>query len=176
MKSRLLFLASFAFLFACQKQSKVAPGMEVSIHYKLTVDEAVLDSSEGKEPLRFIHGSGQIIPGLEQALLDMKVGEKKQVTLSPEQGYGPINPQAQQRIPLSAMGGGKNLKVGMTVNGQGKDGRPLQAKVLEIGKKDALLDFNHPLAGKTLKFDVDVVAVAAAPKQEAPMAPPVSAQ
>lgn len=147
----------------CNKNMAIANGKAVKINYTLTVDGKVVDSSQGKPPLAFVHGTGQIIPGLEEALMGMKAGEKKQVTVGPEKGYGPIDPKAQQKIPKNKFKDTKDLKVGVVVNGQ-SNGQPIQAKVVAVGPKDVTLDFNHPLAGKTLNFDVEVVEVANAPK------------
>ena len=135
----------------------------VKINYTLTVDGAVVDTSTGKEPLSFIQGNKMIIPGLEEALAGLKKGDKKQVTVSPEKGYGVLNAAAQQKVPLKSFNDTKSLKVGMMVRGINANS-PMQAKVLAITKKNVTLDFNHPLAGKTLNFDVEVMNVESAAK------------
>jgi FKBP-type peptidyl-prolyl cis-trans isomerase 2 len=142
---------------ACN-QNRVNVGRKVRIDYTLTVEGKVVDTSTGKEPLVYVVGDREILPGLEEQLMGMKVGEKKHVTLTSDKGYGPVNPIKQQKVPLKDFRG-SDLRVGMTVTGRSKSGKPLQAKVLEIGDKDVLLDFNHPLAGKTLEFDVQIVDV-----------------
>lgn len=149
-------------LFGC-KPTMVSKGNLVSLNYTLIVDSNVVDTSTGRKPLEFVQGSGQIIPGLDEALLGMKVGEKKHVVISPEKGYGLQNPKAIQQVPLSAFGDTKGLKPGMMVHGSNQ-GHPVQAKVVSIDKKTITLDMNHPLAGKTLNFDIEIVAIDKAPK------------
>ena len=141
----------------------IQKGSQVSIHYTLTVDGKVIDSSVGKQPLTYVQGSGQIIPGLDEEMLGMKAGMKKHVKVPPEKGYGLVDPEAIQKVPKSSFQDAKALKVGMTVNGQSGD-HPMQAKVTAISSKYVTLNLNHPLAGKTLNFDVEVVEVAAAKK------------
>jgi FKBP-type peptidyl-prolyl cis-trans isomerase SlyD len=143
---------------ACKKSNVVADGKTVKINYTLKVDNQVMDSSANRGPMPYVQGQHHIIPGLEEEMVGMKVGEKKHVTVAPEKGYGQLDPNAKQKIPKKAFGNTKGLKPGMMVTGS-NGGRPIQAKVLEIGKDDITLDFNHPLAGKTLEFDVEVVSV-----------------
>ncbi|MBU0756066.1 MAG: peptidylprolyl isomerase [Planctomycetes bacterium] len=131
----------------------------VKIHYKLTVDGEVVDSSEGNEPLDYIHGANQIIPGLEEALEGLKAGDKKEVSVVPEKGYGPHNPDALQRVPKTAFHGADELIVGEMVLGNA-GGREFEAKIVEVTDKEVRLDLNHTLAGKTLEFSVEVVEVA----------------
>lgn len=157
---------------ACnQAPSAIAKGTQVSINYTLTVDGKVFDTSTGKGPLTYLAGSGQIIPGLDEALIGLKKGDKKQVTIPPEKGYGPIEPKAVQKVPRASFGNTKGLKVGMVVTGQ-QGGRPIQAKVVKMDSKDVTLDMNHPLAGKTLVFDIEVMDIQ---KAKAP-APPTQGQ
>ncbi|MBI4057508.1 MAG: peptidylprolyl isomerase [Elusimicrobia bacterium] len=136
----------------------VQKGSTVKINYTLTVDGQVVDSSTGREPLAYVQGSGQIIPGLEEQVQGMKTGDKKKLTVTPEKGYGPINPQAQQKIPRQKFQGQKDLKVGSVVQGEMGD-RQFQAVIAGINDKEVTLDLNHPLAGKTLQFDIEVVDV-----------------
>ncbi len=161
-----LFAVAFLFALAC-KPRVIEQGKLVKIDYTLTVDGAVVDTSTGKGPLSYVQGAKQIIPGLEEQLAGLKVGDQKKVTVAPEKGYGPVRKEAVQVIPLKLFGGDpKKLKEGSMVTGRNGD-RTLQARVLKISKKDVTLDFNHPLAGKTLNFDVTVVGV-----ESAPAAPP----
>ncbi len=133
------------------------------MHYTLTVDGKIVDSSVGKSPLLYTQGAKQIIPGLEEKLAGLKAGDKTQVRVSPEKGYGKMNPEAVQRVPRAALKDIKGLKVGSVVTGQSGN-RPVQAKVRAIAKETVTLDMNHPLAGKTLNFDVEIVAVKPAAK------------
>lgn len=133
-------------------------GSKVTMHYKLTVDGKTVDTSEGKDPLQYVHGQGEIIPGLEKELEGLDKGEKKQVTITPEAAYGHHDPAAIQRVPRSAFAQADNLKVGSTVRGQAGD-QIFTAVVKEITTDEITLDMNHPLAGKTLNFDIEVVEV-----------------
>ncbi|MBI2070937.1 MAG: peptidylprolyl isomerase [Elusimicrobia bacterium] len=147
----------------CQKfnlggSAVIKKGSNVKMHYTLTVDGQVMDSSTGREPLAFVQGSGQIIPGLEAALEGLKTGEKKQVTVAPEQGYGVRDDRAIQKVPKTAFDNAAGLKVGSVVSGQAGN-RPFQAVVTAISAKEITLDLNHPLAGKTLNFAIEIVEV-----------------
>ena len=150
--------------FACRKPAQVEKGKLVTMNYTLTVDNNVVDSSIGKKPMSFVEGSEQIIPGLDEQIMGMKVGDKKHVIVPPEKGYGPLNPNALQKVPLTAFRDTKGLKPGMMITGN-NGRRPIQAKVVSIDKKEVTLDMNHPLAGKTLNFDIEIVAIDAAPTQ-----------
>ena len=133
----------------------IKEGSKVKFDYTLTVDGKVTDTSAGRGPLEYTHGSGQIIPGLEKELEGMKVGDKKSVTVSPEEGYGKVQEESIRRIPTSAVGGADNLKIGDMV-GASNAGHTFRAIVKEITDTEVVLDFNHPLAGKTLHFDVEI--------------------
>ena len=128
------------------------------MNYTLTVDSKVVDSSQGREPLTYVQGAGQIIPGLEEKMKGLKKGNKKRITVSPGNGYGFVNPDAYQNVSRKSFKNIKELKIGTIVNGQMK-GRPVQAKVISIDKENVILDLNHPLAGKTLQFDIEVLEI-----------------
>jgi FKBP-type peptidyl-prolyl cis-trans isomerase SlyD len=136
----------------------VSSGEKVSIEYTLTLDnKEVVDTNVGKEPLRFEQGSHQIIRGLEAAIEGMKVGESRKVTIKPEDAYGPVVKEAvievnKEKLPPDA------FKVGAQVKAHGPD-RTLVGLVTEIKGDKATVDFNHPMAGKTLFFDVKVLAI-----------------
>lgn len=136
----------------------IKKGSKVSINYTLKVDGNVVDTSEGKEPLSYTQGSGQIIPGLEKQLEGMKKGDKKNVTVTPQDGYGDRNPNSVQKVSKDAFQNTDKLKLGDVVGGS-VSGQKFQAVVTEIGEKEVTLDLNHPLAGKTLNFDVEIVGV-----------------
>ncbi|MHC4321517.1 MAG: FKBP-type peptidyl-prolyl cis-trans isomerase, partial [Planctomycetota bacterium] len=141
-------------------------GKQVSIEYTLTLeDETVVDSNVGAEPLTFIQGSHNIIPGLENSLDGMKIGDSKQVTVKPEDAYGPVNKDAVSEVEKDQIPQ-ESLKVGTVLQGQNPDGRVIIARVVEIKEDTVLLDYNHPLAGKTLNFDVKILAVQDAPEPE----------
>lgn len=161
---KILLPLSAAFLaLACSKAASVAPGSEIKMHYTLTVDGAVVDSSVGKEPLPYTQGKGMIVPGLEAQIAGHKAGDKFTARVEAKDGYGEHNPAGIKTIPWPAFGGKKNaakLKVGEVVGGQA-NGRPFQAKVLKIQDDGVVLDLNHPLAGKTLEFAIEIVEVKA---------------
>jgi FKBP-type peptidyl-prolyl cis-trans isomerase SlyD len=139
----------------------VSIGSAVSLEYTLTLDDqSVLESNVGKEPMTYTQGAHEIVPGLETAMEGMKKGERKHVVVSPADGYGPIDPQAirevkKELIPAVAQ------KVGAQLQGQAADGSTAFPRVKEIKADTVVLDFNHPLAGKTLHFDVTVLAITA---------------
>jgi FKBP-type peptidyl-prolyl cis-trans isomerase 2 len=135
----------------------VSEGTSVKVNYTLTVDGKVFDSSTGREPLQFKIGSHQVIPGFEKAVMGMKVGEKKSFTVSPEEGYGPENPKAIQEIPKKELPPNITPKAGMTLYAQGKDKHPVPVKIKDVKDDVVVMDFNHPLAGKTLNFNIELV-------------------
>jgi FKBP-type peptidyl-prolyl cis-trans isomerase SlyD len=138
----------------------IEKGKTVSINYKLTVDGKVVDSSEGKEPLKYVQGEGRIISGLENALEGMQKGDKKEVVVAPEDAYGLVNEQAIVDIPKDNFSSGQEtLQPGMNVQAQSQSGMPLNGVVLEVKDDTVKIDFNHPLAGKELSFAVEVVDV-----------------
>ena len=141
----------------------IADKMNVAMNYTLTVDGKVVDSSEGREPLHYVHGSGQIIPGLEQALIGLKAGDSKEVTVAPEQGYGMTDPSAIVEVPKTQLPPNVTPTVGMTLRGQTPEGEGFSATIKEVRPDSVLLDLNHPLAGKTLHFKVTITDVKPAP-------------
>jgi len=137
----------------------------VSIEYEVRDGDTVVDSNIGGAPLVFMFGKGQIIPGLESGLANMKIGEKGEVTVEPKDAYGELNPEAMQEVPKDQFAG-IDLEEGMTLYGQGEDGSTVQVIVKEIGEESVIIDFNHPLAGKTLMFNVTINNVRDASAEE----------
>jgi FKBP-type peptidyl-prolyl cis-trans isomerase 2 len=137
----------------------VSEGKSVKVEYTLTVDGKVVDSSKGHKPLEFKVGSHMVIPGFEKAVMGMKVGEKKSFKVSPDQGYGKVNPDAIREVPRKELPREIAPKVGMTLYAQGKDGRRFPVRIEKVKKDVVVMNFNHPLAGKTLNFDVEVVGI-----------------
>ncbi len=163
-KSQLAILGIIVLGFAaCKKMTgggqAIQKGSAVQIDYTLKVDGQVVDTSVGKKPLMFIEGSGEIIPGLDSALMGLKAGDQKHVVVSPQNGYGLVDPKAFVKVPKTSFKELSTLKVGSTVGGTAKNGRHFQAIVSKIGKTNVTLNLNSPLAGKTLNFDVTVVSV-----------------
>lgn len=133
-------------------------GKTISLEYTVKLeDNQVIDTNVGKEPLTFTQGANQIIRGVETAVEGMTVGQAKQVIVAPEEGYGAPDPDAFQEVPKENVPG--DIKVGTQLHGKAADGRVVQPIVAEIKDKTVLLDFNHPLAGKTLVFDMKVVDI-----------------
>jgi len=130
-------------------------GAKVKFDYTLTVDGKIADTSAGRGPLEYTHGSGQIIVGLEEELTNMNVGDKKTVTIPAEKAYGPVLQEAIKRVPKEAINNAEQLKVGDMV-GASNEGHTFRAIVKEITDKEVVLDFNHPLAGKELTFEVEI--------------------
>ena len=138
-------------------------GNVVSVHYtgKL-LDGSVFDSSSGKDPLTFTTGSGQVIPGFEQAVVGMHISEKKTVTILPEEAYGPYHDEMHKPFPRDRLPADFTVNVGDMLPLQSPDGRVFPAKVLEITDTELVLDFNHPLAGKVLVFEIELVSIKSA--------------
>jgi FKBP-type peptidyl-prolyl cis-trans isomerase SlyD len=136
--------------------SNVQEGSIVSIEYTLTDgDGKVIDTNVGKEPLTFIQGAGQIVSGLEKELQGLKAGDQKKVQVKPEDGYGMPSQQAFQELPRETIPA-EAQKAGVSLMAKGPDGRAIPIRVHEVKEKTVVVDFNHPLAGKTLNFDVKI--------------------
>ncbi len=142
-----------------QPKTAIEKGSTVKIDYTLKDDKGeVIDSSTGKEPLAFKQGAQQIIPGLDRALLGMKVGDTKKVVVKPEEAYGKVDPKAEAEVPKEALPEGAAV-VGTRLMARGQDGNPHPVTVKVVKDKTVVLDLNHPLAGKTLVFDIKVVSI-----------------
>ncbi len=137
----------------------IAAGKKVSIEYTLTLDNGdVADTNVGAEPLVFESGSGQIIPGLDKELEGLGAGDTKQVVVAPEEAYGAFIEEAVMDVPKTNVPE-EGLTVGAYLQAQGENGQILNGVITEIGDENVIIDFNHPLAGKTLTFDVKVIDV-----------------
>ncbi len=132
----------------------VADGVVVSIHYTLKNEAGeTLDSSVGQDPLEYLHGAGSIVPGLEEALVGKKIGERFDVTVPPDGAYGDKDPRGIQKVPRSAFAADMVLEPGMPFVAEGPDGEPVQVWISAIEADRVVIDLNHPLAGVTLHFD-----------------------
>jgi FKBP-type peptidyl-prolyl cis-trans isomerase SlyD len=147
--------------------STIEKNKVVSLHYTGTFEDgSVFDSSEGKEPLEFIFGVGQIIPGLEEGIEGLKVGDKKKIeNIDPSKAYGEKSDEAKQEVPKSQLPQDVEVEEGMQLAAQGPQG-PIPVQVAEIKDDNVVIDFNHPLAGKTLNFDVEIVDIRDATQSE----------
>ncbi|MGM0535595.1 MAG: FKBP-type peptidyl-prolyl cis-trans isomerase [Pseudomonadota bacterium] len=145
---------------------QIAQNSVVAFHYTLTNDAGeVLDSSEGREPLTYLHGAGNIIPGLEKQLEGRTTGDKLQAKVAPEEGYGEVQPQLVQEVPRDAFQGVDNVEPGMQFQAQTQGG-PLMVTVTQIDGDTVTVDGNHPLAGQSLNFDVEIAEVREASEEE----------
>lgn len=140
--------------------SEVKSGDTVRIHYTGTLtDGTVFDSSEGRDPLEFTVGSGQVIKGMDAGLEGMTAGEKKTLNIACEEAYGPINPAARQSIPREGIPADIPLEPGTQLQMQSPDGQVLPVTVVEADEATVTLDANHFLAGKDLVFEIELVSV-----------------
>lgn len=145
----------------------IGNNLVVSVHYKLTDDDGnVLDSSEGSEPLAYLHGAGNIIPGLEKALVGKVEGDSLQVRVEPAEGYGEVVPELIQTVERTAFQGVDSVEVGMVFEAQTQDGSIQRIVVKEVDGDEITIDANHPLAGVVLNFDIEIVGVREATQEE----------
>jgi len=135
-------------------------GDTVRLHYKGTLDDgSIFDSSEGRDPLEFTVGSGQIISGLDRAIPGMKVGEEKTVRIEADDAYGAANPSARQAVPRANIPANIPIEVGMQLQAQTENGQMMTVVVAEISEDQVVLDANHPLAGKALTFEIQLTGI-----------------
>lgn len=151
-----------------KQDSVVANGQLVSLTYVLRLDNGeVFDKSESQEPLEFVQGRGQIIPGLESALYGMRIGEEKEFVVSPAEGYGEYDEDDLDVMPRKSLPDHIELSVGKGLRFREKDtGEVYVGYVAEFDEDKAVLDFNHPLAGETLHFQVRIVDLREATAEE----------
>lgn len=155
----LLWSSSIVFAQAGKGETTVKDGATVSLEYTLSGEDGkVIESNKGREPLRYVDGRSQIIPGLEKALVGMKAGTEKKVTVKPEEAYGQVDPKAYREVPKENVPS-DSQKPGMTLFAKNADGEMFPVRVREVKDKTVVIDMNHPLAGKTLVFDVKILDV-----------------
>lgn len=145
---------------------KVEKNKVVSFHYTLKEGGKKVESSRGEEPLAYLHGHDQIIPGLEKALAGKEVGAKFAIEVSPDQGYGDYDDDLVATLPKNQFKDPKELKVGAMFQFVAPDGEVAVARITAVGKESVTVDQNHPFAGKDLHFEVEVVEIRAATKEE----------
>ena len=145
---------------------KVSDGMVVDLDYTLKVDNEVVDTSEGRQPIKFIQGQGYIIEGLEKELYGMKAGEDKQVVIPPERGYGMVNEEAILDVPKDEFPEEIPLQKGTELKVETQEGETMDARITSVAPDSVRLDFNHPLAGKELHFSVKVNDIREATAEE----------
>lgn len=150
------------------KNLSVSDDLVVSLDYTLRLDDGeVIDSSEGENPLEYLHGRGQLVPGLEKELYGMKVGDSKSVIVAPEDGYGEYDEEAFELVPLDSFPEDLDLAPGLELHMRDSaSGHIVQAFVAEIRDDAVLLDLNHPLAGEALHFEVKITSLRLATHEE----------
>lgn len=148
--------------------STITDGVVALFHYTLTDDDGnVLDTSrERGEPLPYLHGASNIVPGLERELSGKKVGDTLKVVVVPEEGYGPHNGMPPQAVPRGEFPDEIPLQAGVQIMAQGPDGQPFPLWIANVDDENVHLDTNHPMAGKTLNFDVEIMRIRAATDDE----------
>lgn len=146
---------------------QIADKTVVGLDYKLTIDDGVLvDASDKGQPLFYLHGVGQLIPGLERELLGLSAGDSKTVVVKPEDGYGVRDDERMHNVPKAQFGENAAFELGHPVMAQSPDGHQIQGRISEIHADHVIVDFNHELAGKELTFNVTVAAVRAPTEDE----------
>lgn len=140
--------------------AKAKKGDKVKVHYtgKLPSGEQ-FDSSNGRDPLAFTVGEGQMIKGFDEAIPGMEVGDKKTINLKPEEAYGPVNKEAIVEFPKKNIPGNIKVEKGMKLQLQSAEGQPIPVTVTEIKEETVVLDANHELAGKELIFDIELMGI-----------------
>ena len=137
---------------------KVKQGDKVKVDYTGTFEDGeIFDTSEGRTPLEFTAGSGQVVKGFDEAVIGMEKGEEKEITLKPEEAYGNPNPDLIKKLPKEQLP--EDAEVGSILGLVMPNGQQIPAKVTEITNEEITLDLNHPLAGKVLKFKIKVVEI-----------------
>lgn len=144
----------------------IKDNLVVTLDYTLIVEDEILESTEDGEKIKFIQGMGQIIPGLENALYDMKVGEKKTVVIEPEDAYGDYDPESLEIAQKEEFSEEIPLDVGTFLDLRDDEDNVLSAQIIDADADTITLDFNHPLAGKTLTFEISVVDLRPASEEE----------
>jgi peptidylprolyl isomerase len=140
---------------------QVKKGDTIKVHYTGTLnDGSQFDSSYNRnEPIEFAAGTGQMIQGFDEAVIGMEIGEKKSINIPAAKAYGEQNQEAFMNVPKNNFPPDFEFVVGEMVQGQTESGQPLQAIILEVNENEVLLDFNHPLAGEDLNFDLELVSI-----------------
>jgi peptidylprolyl isomerase len=146
---------------------KVENGVYVSLHYKGTMKNGeVFDTSKGRDPLEVQMGAGRLVPGLEKALIGMSLNEKKVLTIEPEEAYGHVDKSLTHSFARSDIPSEMNPEVGQVVALTSPEGQQTPAQIIEVDDEKVVVDLNHPLAGETLTFDIEVVGISSEPTQD----------
>lgn len=138
----------------------------VSLAYTLTSEGKIVETATADDPLDYLHGAENIVPGLESALTGKRVGDKFTITLAPEDAYGDYDEEDTETFSKDEIPEADTLHVGMVILLEDEDGYQFEATVSEVTADEVMLDFNPPLAGKTVTYDVEVVAIREADEEE----------
>jgi FKBP-type peptidyl-prolyl cis-trans isomerase SlyD len=145
----------------------IAENMVVTVDYTLTLDNGeIADSTSDGMPLRFLAGSGELLPAFEDALMGMAAGDELELTLSPEEGYGEYDEEAFEEVGIENFPSREGLEPGMAIEIRESDGETYPAYISEVRDSAVVLDYNHPLAGETLHFHIAVLDVRPATEEE----------
>lgn len=162
MKHRTIFVTAF-FLAASgvlwAAPAKIEDGKEITLAYTLSVDGTLLETADAKTPFVYIHGKNQIVPGLEKNLTGLGIGDRKTVKVPPEEGYGPKDPKALQEVLKENLPPDVSPTVGTFLEARNREGDERLVKIVEVKEKSVVIDFNHPLAGKELEFQIEVLKI-----------------
>ena len=145
---------------------KIQNDLVVTLDYKLFVEDELLESTDDGEPIQFLQGHGQIIPGLEDAIFNLKVGDTKKVVIEPENAYGEYDPESIEVAKIEEFSEEVPMDVGTFLDFRDDDDEVLSAQIVEADEEIVTLDFNHPLAGKTLTFEITVTDLRPATEEE----------
>jgi len=146
--------------FSGSSANSVKVGNTIRVDYTGTLENGtVFDSSIGREPLEFVAGIGQLIPGFDNAVIGMKIGEEKDIVIQPEDAYGDYNPQAIQEIPRDQLDSNQEIEVGMVMALTAPDGQQIPGTVTEVTDEIITIDLNHQLVGQVLNFKIKIIEI-----------------
>lgn len=145
----------------------IAKDTVVTLHYQLTLDDgSIADSSFGREPLTYLHGHGNLVPGLERQLLGRKPTDRLEAVVPAKEAYGEYDPEGDQRVPRSAFPPKEKLAPGMPIHGEDEHGNRVALFIKQIDGDEVVITSNHPLAGQRLNFKIEIVTVRKATHEE----------
>lgn len=162
MKRRIPLIAAALFLTTsglAGAASKIEDGKQVTLAYALTVDGTLLEKADAEHPFVYTHGKNQLVPGLEKNLSGLQIGEKKAVKVLPEEGFGPKDPQGLQEVQKKDLPSDVTPEVGTFLEARNREGERRLVRIVEVKDQSVVVDFNHPLAGKELEFQVEVLKI-----------------
>jgi peptidylprolyl isomerase len=148
------------FIFGCSTVEKAESGDTIRLNYTGKLEDGtIFDSSEDREPIEFVIGGGAVIPGLENGIIGMTVTETKTITIPMEEAYGPKRPEMIMKAPKDKLPQDMEIEVGRQLESRQPDGRIMYVTIIDVAEDTVMLDANHPLAGKTLIFEVEIMEI-----------------